>query len=82
MTALTAGPHSEEMEGSRAETTLSIIVAMDRSGVMRIYAASKSMNLIGSPTLGEAVEATPAFRDGAIFVRGVRNLFCIRAGAR
>ena len=34
MTALTAGPHSEEMEGSRAETTLSIIVVMDRSGVI------------------------------------------------
>jgi outer membrane protein assembly factor BamB len=53
---------------------------MDRSGVMRIYAASKSMNLIGSPALGENVEATPAFLDSAIFVRGARNLYCIRAG--
>jgi outer membrane protein assembly factor BamB len=29
--------------------------------------------------LGEAVEASPAFGDGFIYVRGAKNLYCIGA---
>ena len=55
--------------------------ALDRSGVMRIFAADKAMKLIGSPALGEPTEATPAFRGGEIFIRGERRLYCIRSGS-
>jgi outer membrane protein assembly factor BamB len=52
---------------------------LDRSGVMRIFAADRALRLIGSPALGEPAEATPAFRGGEIFIRGERRLYCIRA---
>jgi len=57
------------------------IYLLDRKGVMRILAASgseRTARLVGSPALGEAAEATPAFRGGDIFIRGVKHLFCIR----
>jgi outer membrane protein assembly factor BamB len=54
------------------------IYLLDRKGVMRILAAERTAHLIGSPALGEAAEATPAFRGGDIFIRGVKHLFCIR----
>lgn len=53
---------------------------LDRQGVMRILAAGREARLLGSPALGEAAEATPAFQGGAIFIRGVKHLYCIRGG--
>ena len=50
---------------------------LDRSGVMRILAASRQAEILGSPALGEPADATPAFRGGRIYIRGARHLFCI-----
>jgi outer membrane protein assembly factor BamB len=50
---------------------------LDRSGVMRIFAAARTKKLIGSPAIGEPTEATPAFHDGAIYIRGSAHLFRI-----
>ena len=54
---------------------------VDRSGVMRIFAAERTKKLVGSPALGEPVDATPAFHDGAIYIRGSAHLFRIGGGA-
>jgi outer membrane protein assembly factor BamB len=56
------------------------IYALDRSGVMRLLSADGRIDLIGSPAIGEPTDATPAFRDGSIFIRGERTLFCVREG--
>ena len=56
--------------------------ALDRSGVMRIFAADRAVKLLGSPSLGEPTEATPAFRGGEIFIRGEHRLYCIRSAGR
>jgi outer membrane protein assembly factor BamB len=56
------------------------IYALDRSGVMRIFAADRTMKLIGSPAIGEPTEATPAIRGTQIFIRGAKHLFCIGVG--
>ena len=59
------------------------VYALDRSGVMRIFAADRTLELIGSPSVGERTDATPAFQDGRIFIRGERTLFCIgKTGSR
>jgi outer membrane protein assembly factor BamB len=52
---------------------------LDRSGVMRILQASRQASLLASPAIGEPADATPAFQDGRIFIRGLRHLFCIGA---
>ena len=52
---------------------------LDRVGVMRILAATRQGGVLGSPEIGEPADATPAFRDGKIFIRGTRHLFCIGA---
>ncbi|HTZ51811.1 MAG TPA: PQQ-binding-like beta-propeller repeat protein [Spirochaetia bacterium] len=56
------------------------VYCLDRSGVMRIFAAGPTMDLVGSPALGERADATPAFLGGSIFIRGEKHLFCIRSG--
>jgi outer membrane protein assembly factor BamB len=57
------------------------IYALDRSGVMRILSADRTLTLLASPAIGEKSDSTPAFRGGDIFLRGERHLFCIRRGA-
>jgi outer membrane protein assembly factor BamB len=54
------------------------VYALDQSGVMRIFKADRSLELLASPAIGEPTVATPAFRAGDIFIRGDRHLFCIR----
>jgi outer membrane protein assembly factor BamB len=56
------------------------VYCLDRKGNMRIFAADRTMSLIASPSVGEATEATPAFHNGLIFIRGEQNLFCIGGG--
>jgi outer membrane protein assembly factor BamB len=53
------------------------VYCLDRSGLMRIFAAERQMKLIASPALGEPTEATPAFHGDAIFIRGEKHLFCV-----
>jgi outer membrane protein assembly factor BamB len=55
------------------------VYALDQSGVTRIFRADRTLELLASPTLGEATVATPAFRSGDVFIRGDRHLFCIRS---
>jgi outer membrane protein assembly factor BamB len=56
------------------------VYLMDRSGVMRIFAAAGEFRLLGSPVLGEPSTATGAFLDGRIYLRGEHHLYCIGEG--
>ena len=70
---------TEFAEGFYASPVIAggLIYLVDRTGVTRILRASDSYELIASPSLGEAADATPAFANGRIYLRGVDNLFCI-----
>jgi outer membrane protein assembly factor BamB len=49
----------------------------DTAGRAYVFAPGGEAKLLASPVLGEKVFATPAFSDGRIYIRGVRNLYCI-----
>jgi outer membrane protein assembly factor BamB len=72
----------EFSEGFYASPVLvdSRIYLLDREGTMRIFSAEGSYELLGSPSVGEGADATPAFAGGRIFIRGLEHLFCIGVG--
>jgi len=49
----------------------------DTSGRAYVFATGGESKLLASPNLGEKVFATPAFSEGKIYIRGVKNLYCI-----
>jgi len=49
----------------------------DTSGKAYIFTPGSEAKLIASPELGEKVYATPVFSDGRIYIRGIKNLYCI-----
>ncbi len=49
----------------------------DRRGVTRVFPAGGAFVPIASPSLGEAVDATPAFAGDRIYLRGHENLYCL-----
>ncbi len=53
------------------------IYLMDMTGIMHIFKASETFELIAQPSIGEPVVSTPAFIDGNIYIRGNKNLYCI-----
>ncbi len=56
------------------------VYLIDRDGIMQIFKADKTFQLIGEAALGEGAVASPAFADGKIFIRGEENLYCIGNG--
>lgn len=50
---------------------------LDRSGVMHVVEADKKLNIISSSPLGENTDCTPAFSEKRIYLRGIKNLYCI-----
>jgi len=53
------------------------IYITDRKGITHIFSASGTYKNLGEPKLGEDVVCTPAFADGQLFIRGMKNLYCI-----
>lgn len=53
------------------------VYLIDLSGNTQIFRAGKEFELIGTSDIGEPVYATPAFVGDRIFIRGLRNLFCV-----
>lgn len=49
----------------------------DTSGKAYIFTPGSEAKLIASPELGEKVFSTPVFSDGRIYIRGIKNLYCI-----
>ncbi len=54
---------------------------MNRDGVMHFFATGSVPQHLGSASLGEKSDSTPAFTDGSIFIRGERKLYRIGAPA-
>jgi outer membrane protein assembly factor BamB len=50
---------------------------VDRTGVARIFKADRTKQLLGSPALGEPVDATPAVQGSALYIRSRAHLFRI-----
>jgi outer membrane protein assembly factor BamB len=50
---------------------------VDLGGVTHILRADDTGTIIAEPELGEEGFAIPAFADGAIYLRGFNNLYCI-----
>lgn len=49
----------------------------DTGGVTYIMQVNREPAIIARNSLGEHVHTTPAFKDGKIYIRGERNLYCI-----
>jgi outer membrane protein assembly factor BamB len=54
------------------------IFLIDMSGVMHIFKPEKKYKQKSKPALGEKAVCTPAFKNGEIYLRGKKHLFCIR----
>ncbi len=54
-----------------------MIYLLDRNGVMHIAKAGPEYKFVAESPLGENADCTPAFSDKKIFIRGMKNLFCI-----
>lgn len=53
------------------------VYALDRKGLMHIFAAATEYRPVATSPLGEAATSTPAAAAGRLYIRGVRNLYCI-----
>jgi outer membrane protein assembly factor BamB len=53
------------------------LYALDREGLMRVMKVGNEFAELARSPLGEKTCATPAFLDGALLIRGEKNLFCI-----
>ncbi len=49
----------------------------DTSGNAYVFVPGAALKLLSTQALGEKVYATPVFSDGRIYIRGVKNLYCI-----
>lgn len=50
---------------------------LDRTGKMHIVKKSEKFELVAESSVGEPTDCTPAFSEGAVYIRGKENLFCI-----
>ncbi|MFW6438287.1 MAG: PQQ-binding-like beta-propeller repeat protein, partial [Armatimonadota bacterium] len=50
---------------------------MNRDGVMHLFATGSEFEHLGSIAMDEPVDATPAFVDGSVFIRGEKKLYRI-----
>ena len=55
-----------------------MVYLLDRSGVMHIVQAGSEFKQISEAALGETADCTPAFSDKKIYIRGSKNLYCIK----
>ncbi len=53
------------------------VYIMERNGLMHIFKVDRTLTSLGDPALGEKSVVTPAFADGAIYLKGEKNLYCI-----
>ena len=48
-----------------------------KKGTLVVLAASREFKELERSELGEEVDASPAFADGRMYVRGATNLYCL-----
>ncbi len=65
--------------GSNASPTLvgAKVYLPDVKGVTYIFELGPKLAIEAKSSLGEAIDANPAFLDGRIYIRGAKHLFCI-----
>lgn len=56
------------------------VYLLSEKGVMHILQAGPEFKELARCALGEECRASPAFADGRIFIRSVKNLYCIGTG--
>jgi outer membrane protein assembly factor BamB len=49
----------------------------DIKGVTHVVSAGREFKELGKASIGEEVQATPAFSRGKVFIRGNKHLFCL-----
>jgi len=49
----------------------------DRDGTVTVIKDAEELEVVGTNTLNEPIDATPAPVDNELFIRGARNLYCI-----
>jgi len=58
------------------------IYLLDDKGIMHIFSAGDKYQEIAASPVGEEVQASPAFANGRIFIRGLTTLYCITGGGK
>ncbi len=53
---------------------------LDDAGVMHVLKAEPAFEVVAKNDLGEPCRVSPAVSHGQIFIRGLKNLYCIGAG--
>jgi len=53
------------------------VYMLDRKGIMHIFKASRTFELISEPAIGIKSDCTPAFANGKVLIRADEFLFCI-----
>lgn len=53
------------------------VYLLDVPGVMHIIEPDKELKIINKPELGEYSGSTPIFTDGRIYLKGIKNMYCI-----
>jgi outer membrane protein assembly factor BamB len=54
------------------------LYAADMDGIVHIIEVNKTFKLIAEPEMKEAIYTTPAFMDGAVYIRTDKYLYCIK----
>ena len=73
--------HKEYKDGFYASPIVASgrLYAVDRAkGVFRVFATGRDGKELATNPLGDPVTATPAFVGGRIYVRGHKNLWCVK----
>jgi hypothetical protein len=53
------------------------VYALGRDGTLQIVAAERNYRVLGTCSLGEGSDATPALAEGRIYIRGRNHLWCL-----
>lgn len=53
------------------------VYVMERNGAMHIFKVDRTLTSLGDPVIGEKSVVTPAFADGAIYLKGEKSIFCV-----
>ena len=54
------------------------VFCLDDAGTTHILQAGPEFKVLGKNSIPEQIWATPAISGGALFLRGVNNLYCIK----
>ena len=58
------------------------VFCLDDAGTTHVLKAGAEFEVVGANKLGEMAWSSPAVANGAVFLRTVDHLYCIRDGAK